>query len=151
MKDIINKMNDLVSALDKKILEFDKKNLELDKIIDMNNSLVEKNKEQSESLDRREKKIAQIENIVKISDESKERLTAVNDISVENNKVLKQIAVEKDALFKEAERLQSMIALYRSKNESLEKERAKLEDDRKEMRSKILEELSNIGKALKNV
>lgn len=151
MKEILNKMNDLVSALDIKIVEFDKKNIELDKIIDMNNNLVEKNKERSASLDDREKKVAHVENIVRISEESKARLNTVNDIAIENTKVLKQISVEKEALSKENERLQGMIALYRSKNESLVEEKKKLEEDRKEMRSKILQELSTIGKALKNV
>lgn len=151
MKEILEKMNSLVLTLDSKVEEFDKKNKELDKIIDLNNSLVEKNKERSTSLDERENKIAHIENIVKISEESKERLNTVNDIAIENNKVLKQISVEKEAISKENERLQGMITLYRSKNEALVKEKAKLEEDRKEMRSKILEELSTIGKALKNV
>lgn len=151
MKEIIKKMNDLVSALDSKVEEFDKKNKELDKTIDLNNGLVEKNKERSASLDDREKKIAHVENIVRISEESKTRLNTVNDIAIENTKVLKQISVEREALSKENERLQGMIALYRSKNEALVREKASLEEDRKEMRSKILEELSTIGKALKNV
>lgn len=151
MKDILNKMTELVSDLDAKILEFDKKNKELDKVIEFNNNLYEQNQKKSAFLDSREKDISHVENIIEISEQSKDRLNTVQNISIENNKVLKQIEAEKDALAKESDRLQSMISLYRSKNEALVKEKAKLEEDRKEMRSKILEELSTIGKALKNV
>lgn len=144
MLNLVEKIKDLVSSLESKISSVDVKEKELDVLIANNKELYNKNINYLSELSAREKKVFTVEDVARVSEESKERLKQANNVKVENDKKFKELIDIEEKLKVKDEELQKMIALYRSKNQSLEEEKVQLEKDRKEMRVKIIEDLKKL-------
>ena len=144
MVDIIDKLKNLAVLLESKISENDAKAKELSVQLDIAKTLSIRNDAKAEELIAREKALDHIENVVKVEKESKERLAEANNVKADNYRVTQEISKEKSALLEKDESLGKLIALYKSKNASLEAEKVQLEADRKAMRIKILDELKGL-------
>lgn len=144
MLNLVEKIKDLVSALESKISSVDIKEKELSVLILENKELYNKNMNYLSEISVREKRVSHIEDVARVSEESKERLKQANNVKVENDKKYKELLDIEENLKVKNEELQKMIVLYRAKNQNLEDEKVQLEKDRKEMRVKIIEDLKKL-------
>lgn len=144
MLNLVDKIKDLVLALESKISDVNAKEQGLDELVAKNKELYNKNMDYSSELSAREKRVSHIEDVARVSEESKERLKQANNIKIDNDKKHKELLDIENNLKAKNEELQKMISLYRSKNQSLEEEKVQLEKDRKEMRIKIIEDLKKL-------
>jgi len=144
MKEIADKLNNLVAVLEHKIANND----EMSKELSLESSLIKESKSKNEAKENeliaREKNIKNIEDVVLLSNQAKERLAESNKINKETQFSLEKIKADRNSILLKEEELKKMVALYRAKNESLEKEKVQLEIDRKEMRVKIIEDLKKL-------
>lgn len=144
MQDIINKLKDLASELSVKIADNEAKAKELALELRLAKESATKNSAKEDELSIREKKVSNVEDVVRLSEENKANLVAISRMKADNVKVLEQIASDRKALESKDAELKNMIALYRIKNENLEAEKVQLAKDRVEMRAKILEDLKKL-------
>jgi hypothetical protein len=144
MEEVIGKIKDLVATLEKKIADNDSKSKQLSIELSLAKEASVKIENKSVELDLREASVKQIEDVIRIAEETKEKLVEVSRIKSANCKESEEIAIAKDALKADEKKLSDMIALYRAKNESLEQEKVQLAVERKEMRAKILEDLKKL-------
>jgi len=144
MKEVMAKIDELVWLLEKKIAECSKKEEQLSSMFKSFKADEEKLIIREKDLDVREDAIKFIEDAARVMDEAKAKLAFASDVKRENEKAFAEIEAGKKSNKDLDEKLQTLIALYRAKNASLEEEKVQLAKDRKEMRSKILEELKNL-------
>lgn len=144
MKDVIIKLDELIDLLQKKIAEASETSKDLQIQLSLSKEQIKKNNIKAEELEAREKGIALVEGVVKLSEQTKKDLLIVNELRSENLRISSENSATKKNLEDKEKELKDLVALYRAKNASLEAEKVQLEKDRKDMRAKVLEDLKKL-------
>lgn len=97
-----------------------------------------------DALAERELAVKQVESLVAIDAASKARLAKANEQKIENEKASEALAEREEALEEREAELKSLIEVYKTKSINVDAMKVKLEEDRKNMRIQIIEELKNL-------
>lgn len=144
MNELIEKFKALIADAERVINDNDNRAKHLIHEASLVKASADANEARAAELSEREKAIAKIENVMLIEAESKQRADKARELMVKNDEKVAELALLQDEIEAKQDELDELISVYKAKDKALEAARVQLEEDRKNMRMQIIDELKNL-------
>jgi len=141
MKDLLKKAEDLYDLLCKKNEEADKKLADIKKRENDLECLSKSSNARANDLSARERIIKKYEAFDREVEDLKSKKKECSYAENENSRKEKELGLLQEGLLKKEEEIESMRELFKTKNKNMDDLKKKLEEDKKKMREKVLEEI----------